>query len=179
MYDPTLGAPLNADFGKPGLNESCPRCAHLDLRSTLVELWTAPAGCAAVPGRCRRFAARLRPPTYAHTDYGAPDEVWLRVGVPSAGARLNVTVDLYNKTPTRIPESSSVRFVPAPLAQGWAPRVSKLGRWVDPADVVLNGSRHLHVADDIGGVGLFEGGELLARVVAADAATACVSRYPT
>ena len=40
-YDPTLGARLNPGFGKPGLNESCPHCERLDLRTTLRELWAA------------------------------------------------------------------------------------------------------------------------------------------
>lgn len=167
MYDPTLGAPLNHDFGKPGLG-SCRECEHLDVRPELVALWRN--GCS--------FRAQLRMPGAAHRDYGAPAEAWLRVDVPNDGARIAVTLDLFNKTATRIPESTSVRFVPAPVAR-LTPKVSKLGSWIDPATVVLNGSRHLHGLDDLGGVGLFGSSGLEARFVAVDSSTACVGRYPT
>ena len=120
---------------------------------------------------------------HAHTQYGAPHELWMHVEVPQSGARLGITLDCFDKTSTRIVESSSVRFVPAPLASESAKlsmMVSKLGSWVDPADVALNGSRHLHGLDDTGGVGFFAADKTLAaRIITVDGTTSCVGRYPT
>ena len=183
-YNPVEGARLNGDFGKPGL-ESCPYCEHLDLRASLLGLWTATASnCSSfVTGPCRRFALHLGMSNHAHTQYGAPHELWMHVEVPQSGARFGVTLDLFSKTSTRIVESSSVRFVPAPLASESAKlsmMVSKLGSWVDPADVALNGSRHLHGLDDTGGVGFFAADKTLAaRIITVDGTTSCVGRYPT
>ena len=105
------------------------------------------------------------------------------VDVPSTRARFGITVDMWNKTSTRIVESSSVRFVPAPLTSPMdelTMQVSKLGSWVDPADVALNGSRHLHGLDDTGGVGFFASDRTLAaRIITVDGTTSCVGRYPT
>lgn len=119
----------------------------------------------------------------AHTEYGAPHELWVHVDVPESGARFGVTVDMYDKTATRLVESSSVRFVPVPLTSATdrlTMQVSKLGSWVDPADVALNGSRHLHGLDDTGGVGFFAADRsLAARIITVDGTTSCVGRYPT
>ena len=52
--------------------------------------------------------------------------------------------------------------------------------WVDPADVALSGSRHLHGLDDTGGVGFFAADRTLAaRIITVDGTTSCVGRYPT
>eukprot|EP01050_Picozoa_sp_SAG11_P001045 SAG11_NODE_42_length_20827_cov_9.289801_6_plen_690_part_00 len=184
QYNPTMGASLNGDFGKPGLSGT----EHLDLRASLLGLWMAPnSSCSNsssfVRGGCHQFALHLGMDAHAHTMYGAPHELWVRVDVPDAGARFGITVDMFNKTSTRLIESSSVRFVPAPLASPTdtlTMQVSKLGSWVDPADVALNGSRHLHGLDDRGGVGLFASDRTLtARVITVDGTTSCVGRYPT
>ena len=168
----------------------------LDIRPSLQELWIATAvncssssdggiGDSFVEGQCHRFALRLNLSQHAHTKFGAPHELWVQVDVPAdATARIGVTVDMFNKTSTRIVESSSVRFVPAPLGGNAVDKlsmqVSKLGSWVDPSDVALNGSRHLHGLDDIGGVGFFEpDGTLAARIITVDGTTSCVGRYPT
>ena len=94
---------------------------------------------------------------------------------------VDCSTDMFDKTPTRIVESSSMRFVPAPLSSSkLTMQVSKLGSWVDPADVALNGSRHLHGLDDTGGVGFFgPGHKLAARIIPVDGTTSCVGRYPT
>ena len=185
-YNPTMGASLNCDFGKCGMQST----ERLDLRTTLLGLWAAPDSgnnCSEgfVEGPCHRFALHLGMPDHAHTEYGAPRELWMTVDVPTSGARLAITVDMFNKTSTRLVESSSVRFVPAPLAAAaetdkLTMQVSKLGSWVDPADVALNGSRHLHGLDDTGGVGFFaSNGTLAARIITVDGSTSCVGRYPT
>lgn len=185
-YNPTMGASLNCDFGKCGMNNT----EHLDQRTTLLGLWTAPASSAhcnesLVGGPCHRFGLHLGMSDHAHTEYGAPHELWMYVDVPESGirARFGVTVDMFDKTSTRIVESSSVRFVPAPLTSAsdkLSMQVSKLGSWVDPTYVALNGSRHLHGLDDTGGVGFFAADRTLAgRIITVDGTTSCVGRYPT
>ena len=191
QYNPTMGAPLNCDFGKCGL-DNCASCVHRDVRASLVRLWRSPpAGqnCSRflTPNvtLCHIFLLELQIPEEAHLEAGASRSVWLRVELPTdeASARVGITLDLLDKTPTRQPESTSLRFVPAPLVrQDVEVRVSKLSRWLDPSDVVVNGSRHLHGLDDVGGVGLFSAAvpsRPMARFIALDASTSCVGRYPT
>jgi hypothetical protein len=187
-YNPTMGARLNCDFGKCGMNNT----ERLDIRPSLHELWIETAvNCSSsgrdsfVDGTCHRFALHLNVSQHAHTEFGAPNELWVHVDVPAdSKARFGITVNMFNKTSTRIVESSSVRFVPAPLSSSTADKlsmqVSKLGSWVDPSDVALNGSRHLHGLDDTGGVGFFTSdGTLSARIITVDGTTSCVGRYPT
>lgn len=198
QYNPTMGAPLNCGFGKCGL-DACATCVHRDVRGRLATLWrsssTAGLNCSrflsrtatatAVAAMCHVILLELRMPDEAHLQAGAPQSVWLRVELPTDGVstRVGVTIDLLDKTPTRQPESTSIRFVPTPLARSdVAVRVSKLSRGLDPSDVVVNGSRHLHGLDDVGGVGLFTAAASshpIARFIALDASTSCVGRYPT
>ena len=79
--------------------------------------------------------------TYA----GAPTTVWLLVDV--AGPSLNLTLTVYNKTATRLPEAMFLRFVPPPLAPSYSAdawMMRKLAEWVDPADIVTGGAKRLH-----------------------------------
>lgn len=197
-YDPTQnGGHLNGDFGKPGLDKGCPKCEHLNMRPQLVGVWqrpnmTCPAWSVPVndTSLCTMLLVQMQMSTFVHDDYGAPDRLLLEVAIPMQGARIALSMNLFNKTATRIPESLSVRFVPTALANGTADvAASKLGSWVSPTDVVVNGSRHLHGVDDTGGVGLFsttassdtkgKHREILARFIPVDASVSCIGRHPT
>ena len=56
---------------------------------------------------------------------------------------VSIDTQWFGKTLTRLPESLSLVFQPLPQPQfSW--KLSKLGRMVDPMNVVLNGSQYLH-----------------------------------
>ena len=92
------------------------------------------------------------PPTPAalQTQYGAPATVAVVLHVAGSSAdpaALQVSYDVqwFDKRPTRMAESLWLEFSPAlvsgvdPTAQGW--EMDKLGVWVNPYNVVVNGSQ--------------------------------------
>ena len=79
--------------------------------------------------------------------YGAPGEVFLTYTVlgAGAGARVQVELQVFNKTATRLAEACLLDFVPAPgAAEGLAWSMDKLGGAVDPLEAVAGGSPHQH-----------------------------------
>lgn len=135
------------DFGKPGLPDTVKHS-----QSTAHAL---PASCFA------RDSTFLMQGSFARElvgEYGAPAQVWLEVTLPDEtldpqrDTTINITVYLVNKTATRLPESLSVAFQPNPQAVDVnSLSISKLGQYVGVLDIVKNGSKHVHCADD-GGV---------------------------
>lgn len=112
-------------------------------------------------GAATEFLAELQFPAASVTDAGAPAVVWAHTVVPSgstartaadSAGMLNVTLLMYNKTATRLPESMAVVFNAVVTGAskafqngttlGWA--MDKLGEWVSPNDVQSGGSQHLH-----------------------------------
>ena len=92
---------------------------------------------------------QLRWPTALHELYGAPASAWVRLEAlkPAAGAAgVNVTLYLFNKTSTRLPEALYVSHKPSVSAAGtW--RMHVLGEEIDPLDVAEGASRGLHAVD--------------------------------
>ena len=86
-----------------------------------------------------------------YVDYGSPEKVWIRYtgrGTPQTPG-FDVTLQFYNKTVTRLPESITYLFTPRPQPNAkWT--MSKLGGLIDPHNVILNGSQYEHVLDDKG-----------------------------
>jgi hypothetical protein len=89
-------------------------------------------------------------PVEAHTRYGAPARLALLLEFRGA-AELNVTLQVFDKTATRLPESAWLRFTPTqpkqPSSVKWS--MQKVGLDVDPLSVVINGSRHLHAVEKV------------------------------
>ena len=56
---------------------------------------------------------------------------------------VDVDIRLYNKTPTRLPEALMVTFDPE-VKDNFVWMMDKVGRTVDPLNVILNGSQHQH-----------------------------------
>lgn len=83
------------------------------------------------------------------TDYGAPQSIFIEVNVTAADAGGALAIDwgllVLNKTATRLPESLWMIFEPTGNSDHW--RLDKLGNSLDPLDVNLNASRHLHGVD--------------------------------
>jgi hypothetical protein len=117
-------------------------------------------------------------------DAGAPAAAWVVLHSPPNDAALHVTVAWLNKTATRLPEASWVRFSPGRGAvddASW--RVYKIGGGggsggsssssgggdaggalfaVSPHDIVLNGSHSIHGVSEAGvSVASADGGERL------------------
>jgi hypothetical protein len=128
--------------------------------------------------------AELQPPSLQHLDYGGPAAVKLRVCYESAAAGLSITLAAVGKTPTRLPEEAWIEFRPALLSSSSSGadadgeigddgatatlEIEKLGSMLDPADILLNGSRTLHAAGDEQGV-VFTEGKTKLRLISFDA----------
>lgn len=141
-----------------------------------------------------------------HTHYGAPARVWVRFEFSKVEAEVNVTVSIFNKTSTRLPEAHWVDFeiaVPAASTASSGPRtrpagspsllpqvplrcdswsVAKLGSTFCATDVSLFGSTHIHAVTDAnhshGSVLISEGATTL-RLTSLDVSTPiCASVEP-
>jgi len=89
------------------------------------------------------FILELSMPDFQHEFRGAPSSVLQHVEV--MGETLRVTVQMRNKTRTRIPETAWVAF----MVDGHA-ELDKMGSWLDPTDVLLSynfSAMHLHAVD--------------------------------
>ncbi|XP_070532505.1 uncharacterized protein [Ptychodera flava] len=77
--------------------------------------------------------------------YGAPQSLWVRTDVNMKDGKqgVDLTVQYFNKTSTRLPESLMYNFFPAAMS-GYQWQLDKMGRAVDPMNVVLNGSQMVH-----------------------------------
>jgi len=106
-------------------------------------------------------------PSELHTIYGAPAALWTQYDFPpspsspSSSSRVNVSLALYNKTATRLPEGLFLRLRPAAAAAPPGPggslvwRVNKLGQAVNvlvqgEEGVIEGGNQRQHGA--VGGV---------------------------
>ncbi|XP_070532504.1 uncharacterized protein [Ptychodera flava] len=78
-------------------------------------------------------------------NYGSPQSIWIQTDVSMKDGKqgVDLTVQYFNKTSTRLPESLMYNFFPAAMS-GYQWQLDKMGRAVDPMNVVLNGSQMLH-----------------------------------
>ncbi|XP_046551245.1 uncharacterized protein LOC124260970 isoform X2 [Haliotis rubra] len=95
---------------------------------------------------------KLRPADPAmYWKYGAPQEIWLHHVTHGSDEQhlhggIDVTVQWFDKPPTRLAESLSYSFRPTPQPQmDWY--ISKTGQMVAADSVVLNGSQYVHATD--------------------------------
>eukprot|EP01116_Phalansterium_solitarium_P009868 TRINITY_DN24205_c0_g1_i1.p2 TRINITY_DN24205_c0_g1~~TRINITY_DN24205_c0_g1_i1.p2 ORF type:complete len:367 (+),score=141.03 TRINITY_DN24205_c0_g1_i1:548-1648(+) len=128
---------LNFDFGKPGIFEADAR--HRTASPALKSLWLKQLSSGST------LLLELELERSLHTGYGAPASLWLEMAVPANDSFINVTLSVFNKTATRLPEALWLSFDPKPTdAANYGWQIDKLGEWVSPSNVVLNGSQHLH-----------------------------------
>jgi len=133
--------PLN--FGKQGVGAA--NSSHLLLSPALRGLWVREDGAGGA-----RFLVASDFGAEPAGRYGAAAAYWTAIDVPGAGAAINLTVSLYNKTATRLPEAHFLAFnASAAWGAGAAPCrgqwfVDKLGARVDPFGVQLRGGQHHH-----------------------------------
>lgn len=119
------------DFGKPGVWLAAPKSTVS--HGQIVNMWVSS------PVR-DSLVVELRVDV---ANYGAPSTVFLEYNVLSPSS-VGLTVTVFNKTNTRLPEALWVAFNPIVLnpLEGYV--LSKLDNFVDPMQVILNGSMHLH-----------------------------------
>jgi len=131
------------DFGKPGMGPAA-QPNHTEVTTALKGLWKGFRKGVAV------VLAHLSLPNESHEMYGAPESIWLQFEAPAAtvnAAQNNVSLTLLavNKTATRLPESLWLRFQPpSSKKKGSYWVMDKLGEDIRVANVVTNGSSHLH-----------------------------------
>eukprot|EP00043_Microstomoeca_roanoka_P020970 m.254644 g.254644 ORF g.254644 m.254644 type:complete len:721 (-) comp18355_c0_seq1:279-2441(-) len=130
------------DFGKPGLYNN-PIIANTTIVYTPVQ-----SAYVKNDTQAGEIILELQAPNVAllQDSYGIPDSVWLHYTFNVSS--INVSVVLSNKTATRLPESAWFRFSPVVSnSSGWT--MDKLADTaMNPLDVVINGSRHLHAIWD-------------------------------
>lgn len=146
------------DFGKPNVSSANP--VHYEVDQSLVDAWERRN---ADGGLSFLVHAQLSPDgtDILHTYYGAPADIWTQWDVPGAGnanQAINVSLALFDKTGTRLPESLFFRFNPAAvvgaavspttpgLQQDWY--AMKIAQPVDVSDVQAGGNRHSHGVTD-------------------------------
>ncbi|KAJ8302872.1 hypothetical protein KUTeg_019268, partial [Tegillarca granosa] len=89
----------------------------------------------------------------AVTYYGAPSVVYITYNASSSKVNgtfqpnIDIALQWFSKTSTRLPESLNFVFNPTQNTDGAHWMIHKLGQWIDPLNVVLNGSQRLHVVD--------------------------------
>jgi len=152
------------DFGKAGLDAAAHPEHQPLLRPTVQSIWSSMSA-----DNTLEVLIQLAFDSSLVLEYGAPESAWVRLVLPPGdtaasfdptpgreplGPSIDITVTLYNKTITRMPEALWLSFDPLrpwqneeePVATeddpGWM--LEKLGSLVQVADVVLNGSQSLH-----------------------------------
>lgn len=80
----------------------------------------------------------------ARAYYGAPVEVTLQYTCTQTD--IQVTVQIFGKPPTRLPEAMDFVFMPV-ARQGYKWWMNKIEELIDPLDVVMNGSQRLHAVN--------------------------------
>lgn len=147
------------DFGKPNVTSANP--LHQEVDQSLVAAWTREGTDPSGGGASFLVHSRLTPDgtSVLHVQYGAPADIWTRIDVPglaNPNPSINISLALFDKTGTRLPESTFLRFNPlSTIGAAAAPGASlqtwyagKVGEWVSAADVQPNGNRRHHGVTD-------------------------------
>lgn len=144
------------DFGKHytlgSCSTSCGMCgfSKCNLRDAGAESAHYPARIASAVAdlKAGRFVFNLTfPGRELRTKYGAPGSASLEVILSKGSSMYEVVADFelqwFDKPPTRMAESLWMTFNPeGPTREGW--EMDKMGRWVDPLAVAVNGSQTMH-----------------------------------
>jgi len=126
------------DFGKPNMKIANP--INGTWLPNALELWTLKTATNQI------FQLKMECNKTTVQKIGAPETIWLTITIPRmSNPDQSIALDLqvFNKTPTRLPEAMFYSFNPVNQdPKAW--RIDKLGQWIDPLDVVLNGTMHYH-----------------------------------
>ncbi|XP_077986944.1 uncharacterized protein LOC144441258 [Glandiceps talaboti] len=132
----------SAEFHKPGLQAFANPDSKQWITKT-IEIWQKQ------DSSCSFLSKIAFTDTETWEKYGAPQILWIQTDVNNKNKQVGVdiTVQYFNKTSTRIPESLMFNFFP-PSMPGYQWQLNKMGRLVDPMNVVLNGSQMVHGIQD-------------------------------
>jgi hypothetical protein len=128
------------DFGKPGLDSARP--ASATYTASLTDLYYDEGS--------QSVYLRLTLPPLLHSQYGAPSEFWATYVASQDGSssHVNVTLQMFGKTATRLPEATWMSFSSAlsPGLNAW--RLHKMDSLIDPMQVFVNASQRIHATSD-------------------------------
>eukprot|EP00742_Colponemidia_sp_Colp-10_P005273 GILJ01005632.1.p1 GENE.GILJ01005632.1~~GILJ01005632.1.p1 ORF type:complete len:745 (+),score=92.80 GILJ01005632.1:37-2271(+) len=128
------------DFGKSNLSTANPET--LTVSPSIVHLYSSSNQDG------HRFMLELNLREELRRKYGAPEETWVELFIPTNRTVIDMTLRWFGKRPTRIPESIGFHFNPsAPASQDVKLLLDKLHLPVDASDVMFNGSQHLHAVN--------------------------------
>jgi hypothetical protein len=91
----------------------------------------------------RTVVVSMTMPDLQHSYYGAPSDLYISLKV-NDDATVSFDFQMFNKTATRLPEAHFLHFLPMPIAGDYLWMMDKIGTWINPLDVVENGSLHQH-----------------------------------
>ncbi|HPH98456.1 MAG TPA: DUF5054 domain-containing protein [Anaerolineaceae bacterium] len=123
------------DFTKPGM-----AAAGAQHSLTMPPL-TALYRCS--DDRADHFLCCMEAPPSAWQEAGCPRLFYLQVSVSKTAPEIGLDLHWFEKQPNRLPEALWFSFVP-PVARSGRWTLLKLGQAIPPANVIQNGSRHLH-----------------------------------
>merc|ERR1712232_202852 len=124
-----IGIDCPKDFYKPGLPDTVDgRAVQGITRGMLTNLWRKTTS-----DDSESFIVRVMMPDYEHEHRGAPEFVLSRFDFTTS--RIDITVQIHNKTRTHIPETAWVGFKAA-SANSLA--LDKMGSWLDAEDVLFS-----------------------------------------
>jgi len=145
----------------------------LGVTSAVANETTSYAKISSLHANATTIVAQLQPPAFISEIYGGPRSLQLVLSLPSEAEGLQMALSVYEKTTTRLAEEGWMEFRPlltappssvSPAASlsaqdsdnerdnGAALLIEKMGSMVDPADLLVNGSRTLHAVGDQQGV---------------------------
>ncbi|MCL6458273.1 MAG: DUF5054 domain-containing protein [Gorillibacterium sp.] len=152
----------DADFSKPGFEFVRPLPTQRAYHPVLEDLRLVSSGLN------DRFLLRLRMPTEAYEQYGAPRTLELEYTINHQEGTIDVTLQWFGKDANRLPEASWFNCgLKVDNPNLW--KMDKLGSLVSPLNVVKDGNRNLHAVDS--GV-IYQGGDGFAMIETLDAALA-------
>lgn len=78
--------------------------------------------------------------------FGAPKKLYLEYSFPNEAAQIDIRLQCFDKTASRLPVAFWLSFVPPNLkAEGW--HLEKMGQMISPLNVVSKGARSLHAIE--------------------------------
>jgi len=137
MNDTDLDAVTNCPLAYTKYNSTAnakPISARYE--AAMTGLWASGDGTA--------FLVQATLPPFLAVDYGAPADIWINLTVAADGA-VWFDVQLFNKTSTRLTEAFTLEFpLTASLPSTGRWMMDKLGSWISPLDVAINGGQTQH-----------------------------------
>lgn len=129
------------DFTKCGLEKLS--LSHQSYSPTLDALWVQVDQAGDT-----RFIVEMSMPELATKDFGSPAKLTTQVHIHAESPEIDVVFQWFDKKACRIPEASWFSFCPRTGPQPeWS--FKKMGSWISPWNVVRNGNRKLHAAEEV------------------------------